>query len=379
MQGINHWGEGPWKVRVAGAAFNAQPRDDLDHILMPRKGAKRYAKRRRTKTPKGRRSKRRRTRAKSFRRSSTSRAMLRFKINDLINPPKTLKLANYNYIEEVASTNKAVFFMGIPIVDHFLMNQWRTAVDDAGNVFFEDNLAARAYQVFCGQFNKITNNTDYDFMISAVEYIPRYDIRDCDYAQNLPITSSNTVMNMWYNAMLAELNTADDSSVAFTTGDATNGRHGAYVTTPSFATFGNRTFNEMFKPVKTHKPRKVMPGDSTNYRLVDRKMKKLLNHVHINNSSNHSPTMLAGRARFIMFKVWGKTVGTSESNTGALEDEKISSSTFVVHHEYVNTYTGKVMPDDVPAKEWVDLRDTIAPANQRAIVNQDMDIDNIEL
>lgn len=374
MSGIDQWDEGSWKVRVAGRG-DGPP--GINHLLMPRKGRKRYAKRRRTKTPrKGRRYKRRRTSSRGSRFTrSNSRAALRFKINDLINPPKTIKLANYNYIEEVAATGKCIFFMPPPIVDQYIMRTWQESKDNQDDVFFGSERAARAYQVYAGQFNKITNNTDYDFFVSAIEYMPRYDYRDCDYTQDLLGTSSNVVMDVWYHSQRAELPTLDDALLTLTTADNTNGRHGAYVTAPSYATFGNRTFNELFKPIKTYKPRKVKPGDEVVYRLQDRKMRKMINHVHLYNTTNHSPFLTAGRSRFIMFKVWGKTVGTSETNVGALEDEKVSSSTFIVHHEYVNTFTGKVMPDDVPAKAFWDFRPSIDPANQAGIVDADMDID----
>jgi len=191
------------------------------------------------------------------------------------------------------------------------------------------------------------------------------------------------MMEIMYRGMLAELDSADDALITKENGDATNNRHFAKIYAPNFAQAKGKSFNELFKPVRKHKTRKLDAGDTTSFKLLDKAKRKLIGHIHCEgvisqDQGNSTSHFFAGRTQIIVFKVWGAVIGTAEAAGANENNKKVASSTYQVMHEIFDTYTVKSIEPSTAIKEWVENRPTISEANQVGMVDEQMNLDNDE-
>lgn len=355
----------------------------LDEIINEIDQKERMPKRYRRRKPSGSKRKRRRRRGRPTsrrrrrRRFRPSRAFMRSKLQDILAAPQTLKMAHSQLIEEPTSTNKCIFFTSHGLHDWYSYSKVFDASGEHGS-FTTDALSEQLSLPFANQLHRLKNNTDYPVHLQATEFICRYDFRDSDYDGTGRHWAPNTWIEMLRQGLLSELSSADDATLSMTGGDTTNQRHWAFLTAPSMASLKTRTFLEIFKPIRKYKTRTLKPGDETRYKLTDKRPKKLIHHIHHNVSGNHTSPMFAGRTRFIIFKVWGTTIGTSEAEGANEDDEKVGSSTFRIHHEIFDTYVLKTVSPILPQTDWVDNRPSIGIADQEAIVDEEMNLDGPE-
>jgi hypothetical protein len=304
-----------------------------------------------------------------------SRAALRYRLQDLLTPPRTIKIADSNYVNSNSTSGECMFFMGPVLHSRFDYQQIGTAVGDNSEAFMDNGVNSEVTICWASQMHRIRNNTDYPVVISAVKYRCRYDWRDTDYTPTTWGSDTNSIMQMAYQTIIAE--TDDDAAFAYEGADGTDLRYFARLRVPSTVNKFGINFNRIFKPTKIYKKRVLKPGESISLKLIDRRRKQYVPHIH-NATGNHSPQMYSGRSQFIIFRVCGDIVGTQETDAGASEHLKVSTSAFTLQHLIQSTYTIKFFSPTTTLKDYVDNRGAITQANQLGLVDEDMALDDIE-
>ncbi len=326
----------------------------------------------------GKRSRFSRSRSRKPRRRKTSRYVKRNRLVDLLAPPRTHKIAWSQIITNPTTSNKSTLFTAPALNDEWSMRSLIQATGEDDEVFGDVSLNAQMNIVFSSQFHRIRNNTDTPCYLSAWLVTPKYDLHDCDVTENLITTVSNTAMDRIANYMKAFLDATDDADISNVSADGGNDRHLAYIVMPQHQDFVNRNFLEAFRVLKRYKTRKLDYGDTTTYKLVDKRTKKILPEIHTLTGANVTPQAFAGRTKFFLFKVWGPLVGTAEV-AGASEDNlKVASGYYQLHHEMIQTQTLKALQPYTALHEMTDLRPTITAANEIQLVDEDMALDGQE-
>lgn len=373
----------PWKTRRIGKTVENEEKKEASANNSSLRKRMAYGKRRGKKRQRyrRRRSTSRRRKYPRRRKATPSRTRLRAKLQDLLSPPRTLKMAHSQFIESQGVTNEACWFTSHALNGWYGYNKLYNSTGQNNEPFFLEQENSTTTCVWASQLHRIRNNTDYPVYIQATVYKAKYGFRDSDYTYGRH-SEANSMMEIMYRGMIAELDANDDALITKDDGDSTNNRHYAKLYAPNFAQARGKTFNELFKPVKKYKTRKLDAGDCASFKLVDKAKRKIIGHVHcegvdqgVGNSTNH---FFAGRTEIIVFKVWGTVVGTAEAAGANENDKKVSSSTYQVMHEIFDTYTVKSIEPTTSIKEWIENRPQIAESDQRGMVDEQMNLDNDE-
>lgn len=334
-----------------------------------------YGRKRKYRTRKRKRSasgKRRSKYSRRYKRPSVYH--IKNKLQSIMAPENTLRIASSQSVE-CLSSNCAIFFTSHALHGSYIYQQIGAAAGE-NDAFMDSSLAAKTLVTFAQQFHRIRNNTDYPCYIEARVYEPKYDWRDDDYAHDRWGPASS-LMDIAYQSLRQELDTTDDATLSVQVKD-TNERHYTYMQTPTFAKLGTRGFHTIFKPAGRFKTRKLEPGQTTSFKLVDKKVRPIVRHVHVTGTGNHPIYMFNGRTKFIVFKAFGTTVGTAEIDAGAAESEKVATGSVQLHHEIFDHYVCKSFEPQTTNQEYVENRPGITNDNMRGIVDEDMKLDNIE-
>ena len=249
------------------------------------------------------------------------------------------------------------------IHEQYIYEQLQNATGDIGTFLGTEN-AREAFVSFEAQIHKLKNNTDYPVNIQVWKMVPRYDYRDSTYGSPGRYSGSNSLLRLLYTGKLQETNAADDALIGWSPGDSVNDRHYAQVTGPVYMSPSSNSFNSVVKTIKKYRVRTLQPGDEVTYKIVDKRPRRILTHIHMHNTGNHNPYVFAHRSKFLLFKVWGTTVGTFETDLGAEEHEKIQSSTFELQRQIFDTVTVKSLGRNYNQREWIDNRPSVLVANQ---------------
>lgn len=308
-----------------------------------------------------------------------SRGAVRARLQDLLAPPQTLKIASSQLIESPGATNRCIVTMGHCLNGTYGYASIKAATGDAGQFVNSDSLSSQAYVVFANQLHRFSNNTDFPVYIQAWEMVCRYDWRDSDYdATVTQYRAPSSIIQMLYQSKISETSDAVDLFTSFNNADSTNNRHYPFVTMRSHMSPLSRSFNELFKIRRKYKSRLIKPGDTTRYKMTEKKRRKLISHIHMQPSGNHNSHVFAGRTKFLMFKVYGGTAGTKEAEGATENDEKVASAGFELQHEIFDTYTIKSIEPDISQRDVIDNRPAIGITDATMIVDEDYAVDIIE-
>lgn len=340
------------------------------HNMPKRKRGTKYPRKRRK-----RRGKRKSKRAGKKRKVSST--VLKNQILSVLAAPRTLVLNHSKVVEYTAGTNWAKTFVCSVLADKWHNSMLTSSSGQDGDSFVDTSLGTKHRIFGQKQMYEIRNTATNDVWLMAEEYVCRRDYSDRDYTGTYDRTETgmlnapNAVMQALYQSALATGNAATDSSHNFTVGDATNFRTPAEIRSNSGLFVKGRLFPETFKKVKSYRWVKIPPGETVRYNLYQKKGMALIPHYHTSVGGNHNPQMYGGRSKFLLFRVKGSIIGTSEADAGAAEDEKIARGTFQIGIMWKTVMNLKTISPSDKLFDYEEFRPGIAAANEEFVGDAD--------
>lgn len=270
----------------------------------------------------------------------------------------------------------------IPEVTFDLLRYHQDAVSQ-GNAAVDmiDYTQGSVFNYLCKQKLQITIASDTNIPITVTPYwvTVKRDYFDNSIGNSDLSDSIDAILQIMQFGLQHLYNSTDDASFTKNAASANDRYFGSLITPSGISPF-SYMFRNYFK-IKAGKPVILEPGANhkgLRFNLVDRKCKRIPELYNAPVGGDHTPVLLSGFTKFMMFKFQAGLVGTSEISGGVENELKVARGGGAVHIESVRTMMYKSIARNYAQRDLLDLRPTINAADEAIVGDVDMQYDQVE-